>query len=203
MRINLKKNEVAPISGSNTGLGFVIGLQWDDPRRAADLDLEVFLLGRDGKITCEDDLVFYGTPADADGMLPHPSGSVIHHGDRRDGFSDGDDELIDVYFNKIPSNIYKLAVTVTIADKSRRATFGGITNTVVHIYKMDMVDGETVPGDELIRYELSDDFPNENAIIFGEILRDGAGWKFAAEGVGVNGGLASLCRFFGFDDVEE
>jgi tellurium resistance protein TerD len=80
-------------------------------------------------------------------------------------------------------------VTIYEADE-RRQNFGQVSNAYVRI-----VDEAT--GNELIRYDLEEDYSIETALVVGEIYRHGAEWKFNAIGSGFQGGLEALCRNYG------
>jgi tellurium resistance protein TerD len=50
---------------------------------------------------------------------------------------------------------------------------------------------------EIARYDLSEDASTETAMVFAEVYRHGADWKFKAVGQGFAGGLGPLARNFG------
>ena len=125
--------------------------------------------------------------------MEHPSGSVTHLGDNRTGAGDGDDEQIMVELPKVPANISRIAFTVTIYDaESRRQNFGQVSNAFIRL-----VNAET--NEELIRYDLGEDFSIETAMVVGELYRHNGEWKFNAIGSGYQGGLAALCANYGID----
>ncbi len=145
-----------------------------------------FLLTDAGKVSKSDDFVFYGN-------LCHPSQSVQHMGDNLTGAGDGDDEQIRVDLSKVPANITKIAFTVTIYEpEQRRQNFGQINNAFIRIYNESN-------GEEMLRYDLGEDFSIETAAVFGELYKSGSEWKFNAIGSGFQGGLAALCANFGVD----
>ena len=168
----------------------MVGLGWDvnvfDTGAAFDLDASVFMLGDNGKCITEKEFIFYGN-------LEHTSGSVKHMGDNLTGEGDGDDEQVLIDLSAIPSNISKIAFTVTIYDAEiRRQHFGQVSNAFIRI-----VDETT--NTELIRYDLDEDFSIETAVVVGELYRHNGEWKFNAIGSGFQGGLAALCAHFGID----
>jgi len=133
-----------------------------------------------------EDFVFYGN-------LTHPSGSVQHMGDNLTGEGEGDDEQIKVNLSAVPANIAKIVFTVTIYDaETRRQNFGQVSNAFIRIYNEDT-------GEEMLRYDLGEDFSIETAAVFGELYKNGNEWKFNAIGSGYQGGLAALCASFGVD----
>ncbi len=107
------------------------------------------------------------------------------------GEGDGDDEVIKVDLSKVPANISKIGFTVTIYEaENRHQNFGQVSNAYIHI-----IDETT--GQEVIRYDLGEDFSIETAVVVGEIYRNNGEWKFNAIGSGFQGGLKALCLNFG------
>lgn len=114
-------------------------------------------------------------------------------GDNRTGEGESDDEQIMVDLSLVPSNITKIAFTATIYEAElRRQNFGQINNAYIRIY-------DEVTGQELLRYDLGEDFSIETAVVFGEIYKNGTEWKFNAIGSGYQGGLAALCAGYGVE----
>ena len=191
MPINLQKGQKVSITKDNPGLTkVVIGLGWDvnqfDTGGDFDLDAAAFLLTDTGKISRSEDFVFFLN-------LTHPSGSVQHLGDNLTGAGEGDDEQIKIDLSKVPENITKIAFTVTIYEaEQRRQNFGQVNNAFIRIYN-------EVSGEELLRYDLGEDFSIETAAVFGELYKNGNEWKFNAIGSGYQGGLAALCANYGVD----
>ena len=191
MPVSLQKGQKVSLTKDNPGLKKVIvGLGWDvnafDTGGDFDLDAAAFLLGDSGKVADSNDFVFYRN-------LTHPSGSVVHQGDNLTGVGDGDDEQIKVDLSKVPDNITKIAFTVTIYEaEQRRQNFGQVSNAFIRIYNEET-------GEEMIRYDLGEDFSIETAAVFGELYKNGGEWKFNAIGNGFQGGLAALCANFGVD----
>ena len=191
MPINLSKGQKVSLTKGNPGLKkIMIGLGWDvnvfDSGAAFDLDTAAFMLSDTGKCPTEKEFIFYGN-------LEHPSKSLKSMGDNRTGAGNGDDEQILVDLSKIPSNISRIAFTVTIYDAEiRRQNFGQVSNSFIRI-----VDETT--NIELIRYDLEEDFSIETAIVVGELYRHNGEWKFNAIGSGFQGGLAALCGHYGIE----
>jgi tellurium resistance protein TerD len=176
MAINLEKGGRALLSFPK----FVIGLGWDANSSSTgidfDLDASVFILGENRKCLSDEYFVFYNN-------LKSPDGAVEHTGDNLTGAGDGDDESIKVDLSKINPNATEIIVVVTIhkADE-RRQNFGQVHNSFVRIYKPDN-------NEELLKYELEEDFSVETAVEFGRIYKRNGEWKFEAVGVGQKGGL--------------
>lgn len=191
MPVNLQKGQKVSLTKGNPGLKkVVVGLGWDvnafDTGGDFDLDAAAFLLGDSGKVAGSGDFVFYGN-------LKHASGSVQHMGDNLTGAGDGDDEQIKIDLSMVPANVTKIAFTVTIYDaETRRQNFGQVNNAFIRIYNEEN-------GEEMLRYDLGEDFSIETAAVFGELYKNGNEWKFNAIGSGYQGGLAALCANFGVD----
>lgn len=189
MAIQLSKGQRIDLTKTNPGLTrAVIGLGWDTNKYQGghdfDLDASAFLVDASDKCTNDQDFIFYNN-------LTHPSESVIHTGDNLTGEGDGDDEQLIVDFSKIPSYVHKIGITVTIHDaEARRQNFGQVTNAFVRL-----VDDAT--DQELLRFDLGEDFSIETAVVICELYRHGNEWKFNAIGSGFSGGLADLCRNYG------
>jgi tellurium resistance protein TerD len=191
MSINLSKGQKINLSKEEPGLRRVIvGLGWDTNKYSGgddfDLDASAFMIGDNGKVNNDLDFIFYNN-------LEHSSGSVIHTGDNRTGEGDGDDEEIIIDFSKIPTSIAKIGITVTIHDAIQRSqNFGQVSNAYVRI-----VNEES--GREILRYDLTEEFSIETALIFCELYKYQGEWRFSAVGSGFQGGLASLCKNYGLD----
>ncbi len=189
MAISLSKGQKVDLTKTNPGLTkVVVGLGWDtnkyDGGHDFDLDSSVFLLGENGKVTSESDFVFYNNPQGG-------NGAVVHTGDNRTGEGEGDDEQVKINLAAIPSNIQRVTFTITIHDaENRNQNFGQVSNSYARIFNEDT-------NEELIRYDLGEDFSIETAIVVGELYRHNGEWKFSAIGSGYQGGLAALATDFG------
>ena len=191
MSVSLSKGQRVDLTKGRPSLkNILVGLGWDinhyDGEADFDLDASVFMVKENDKVGKDEDFIFYGN-------LEHSSKSVKHMGDNRTGEGEGDDEVIKIKLDKIPSGYETLAVTVTIYDaESRLQNFGMVGNAYVRV-----VDEET--GEELIRFDLSEDFSTETALVVAEIYKHNGEWKFKAVGSGYNGGLKALCNQYGID----
>jgi len=189
MAISLKKGQKVDLTKSNPGLiNVIVGLGWDtnkyDGGAAFDLDAAAFLVGTNGKVTSDNDFIFYNNPKDV-------SGSVTHLGDNKTGDGEGDDEQIRIELSKVPTSVEKINFTVTIHEAAVRCqNFGQVSNAFIRI--LDENNNE-----ELIRYDLSEDYSIETAVVVAELYRNNGEWKFSAVGSGFEGGLTALCKNFG------
>lgn len=188
MAVTLSKGQNVSLSKTDPLLKHIlIGLGWDarsSDGQDFDLDASVFMTTDNGKVPSDDYFVFYN-------QLKSPCGSVQHTGDNLTGDGDGDDESVIVELEKVPANIRSLFVTVTIHDaETRRQNFGQVSNAFVRL-----VNHET--GQEVLRFDLSEDYSTETAMVFGEVYRHNGDWKFRAIGQGYAGGLLALCNQYG------
>jgi tellurium resistance protein TerD len=192
MAVNLKKGQRVSLDSSIKMA--LIGLGWDPNKYDGgfdfDLDASTFLLGANGKVIGDEGLLFYNNPSAYDGAIKSTGD------DRTGGNSEGDDEQIIVDFTKLPPQIEKIAITVTIHDAAtRRQNFGQVSNAYVRVAKIENefdTNGETV-----IQFDLEEEFSVETALLVCEIYRKDGGWRFNAVAAGYQGGLEALCRNYG------
>lgn len=194
--IALDKGQRVSLTKDRPGLKHMqICLGWDTNMYDGDdfdLDASVFLLTTTGKIDSENDFIFYNNKQ-------HSTGAVIHTGDNRTGSGDGDDEVINVDFTKIPEYCTQLAVVVTIDEAEKRSqNFGMVDNAYIRL-----VDSDTK--EEVLRYDLSDseDTNLSTALEFARLYKKDDEWKFKAVGQGFAGGLLTMCNKFGIDVKKE
>ncbi|MBC7679655.1 MAG: TerD family protein [Pseudorhodobacter sp.] len=164
-----------------------VGLGWDARTTTGDgfdLDASALLLNSGGKVRTDNDFVFYGNLATADGC-------VTHQGDNLTGEGDGDDEQVKVDLKTVPADVDKIVFPVSIYEAGKRGqSFGQVRNAFIRIVN-------EAGGAELARYDLSEDASTETAMIFGELYRNGAEWKFRAVGQGYQSGLAGIATDYG------
>jgi tellurium resistance protein TerD len=188
MAISLQKGGNVNLSKEAPGLTkMTVGLGWDiraTDGAGFDLDGAVFMLNQSGKVRSDSDFIFYNNLKSADG-------SVVHSGDNRTGAGDGDDESISIDLSKVPADVDKIVIGVTIHDaEARRQNFGMVGKAFIRCIN---ANGNA----EIARYDLSEDGSTEAAMIFGEVYRNGADWKFRAIGQGFQGGLGPLAKNYG------
>ena len=188
MAISLSKGGNVNLSKEAPGLNkIVVGLGWDaraTDGAAFDLDASAFLVKLDGKVRSDSDFCFYNNKVVGDG-------AVQHTGDNTTGAGEGDDETVKVELGKIPADLDKVVFAVTIHEaETRKQNFGQVNHAYIRIINED-------GGQEIARYDLSEDASVETAMIFGEIYRVGTDWKFKAVGQGFAGGLGPLASSFG------
>ena len=165
----------------------MVGLGWDaraTDGAAFDLDASVFMVGENGKVLNDTSFIFFNNKTS-------PDGAVEHQGDNRTGEGDGDDEQVKIDLTKVSADIKKLVFAVTIYDaEARKQNFGMVSNAFIRIVNADS-------NQEIARFDLSEDASTETAMVFGELYRHGAEWKFKAVGQGFAGGLSALASQHG------
>ncbi len=140
------------------------------------MDASAFILGENGKILSNQHFVFYNN-------LKSPNDAVVHTGDNLTGDGDGVDEQIIIDLSKIENEASEISIIVTIHDAiGRNQNFGQIRNSFIRI-------ADESSNQELLKYELEEDFSIETAVEFGRVYRKNGEWKFEAVGAGMKGGL--------------
>jgi len=191
MTVSLSKGGRISLSKEAPGLSKIyLGLGWDcrtTDGSPFDLDSSLFLLNASGKVRSDSDFVFYGN-------LKAVDGAVEHLGDNLTGAGAGDDEVMKLNLTQLDANapdVEKLAVVVTIHEaEGRKQNFGQVNNAFIRILNDENQS-------EIVRYDLSEDFSMETALVFGEIYKKGGEWRFTAVGQGYAGGLAAACKDYG------
>ncbi|GAB4062032.1 calcium homeostasis/redox stress adaptation protein [Angustibacter speluncae] len=164
-----------------------VGLGWDvRSTTGTDFDLDASAIGcnAEGKVLTDQHFIFFNN-------LTSPDGAIQHTGDNLTGEGEGDDEQIKVNVATTPQEIDKIVFPVSIYDAdNRQQNFGQVRNAFIRVVN-------DANGQELARYDLSEDASTETAMVFGELYRSGAEWKFRAVGQGYATGLAGIARDFG------
>ncbi len=188
MAVNLTKGGNVNLSKeAPTMTKMIIGLGWDaraTDGAAFDLDATAFVLSATGKVRADTDFIFFNNKQNAEG-------SVLHGGDNRTGVGAGDDESIIIDLTKMPADVDKVAICVTVYDAdTRKQNFGQVSKAYIRVVN----DANKA---EVARYDLSEDASVDTAMTFGEIYRSGTEWKFKAVGQGFKGGLGPLASSYG------
>lgn len=191
MAVSLQKGQKVALA--NDMKLALVGLGWDTNKYAGsydfDLDASAFMLGANDKVTCDSDFVFYNN-------LEGTNGAIRHTGDNLTGEGEGDDEVIIIDFEKIPANIEKIAITVTIHEAVERGqNFGQVSNAYVRVAKL--ADEFDEAGEQVLRFDLEEEFSIETSLVVCEIYKKNGEWKFNAVAGGVQGGLEALCVMYG------
>jgi stress response protein SCP2 len=191
MSINLVKGQKIDLTKGRSSLSSImVGLGWDPVEKKksggflggllggaggggaeVDCDASVILLDENGKLKSKQNLVYFGNKTSQDG-------SVVHSGDNLTGDGDGDDEVINLNLNSISPSVHRLVFVVNIYQaKQRKQDFGLIQNAFIRL-----VDNSSK--EELIHYNLTENYAGKTSLIPGELYRHGTEWKFSAVGEG-------------------
>lgn len=179
--LNLEKGEKVDLTKTHPGLTqIVVGCGWDvNNSGGADFDLDTTIV-----LLKEDKSVFEG----AKGVIYFNNKEgfgLKHNGDNLTGAGDGDDETINVNLAAIPAEVKRAVVIINIYQaESRRQHFGQVRNAFVRVYEPS--------GNELAKYDLSEDYSGKTGMIMGQIYRHNGEWKFEAMGNGANGSINDI-----------
>lgn len=185
--INLSKGQKVDLTKTNPGVSkYFVGLGWNPNANVGDqfdADVSAFILGEDEKLLSKQHFVFYNN-------LKSPEESVVHTGDNRTGEGEGDDEKLLVDFSRIESTARKVVFVVTIHEaQQRNQNFGQISGAFIRV-------GNADNNEEILKYDLNEDYSIETAVTFAELyLKDGE-WKFNAVGAGKQGGLQEYLNLY-------
>ncbi|MEU1278790.1 TerD family protein [Streptomyces sp. NPDC005805] len=188
MGVSLSKGGNVSLSKEAPGLtAVIVGLGWDVRTTTGtdfDLDASALLVDANGKVLSDQHFVFFNN-------LKSPDASVEHTGDNLTGEGEGDDEQIKVNLAGVAAEVDKIVFPVSIHEgESRSQSFGQVRNAFIRVVNQ-------AGGAELARYDLSEDASTETAMVFGELYRSGAEWKFRAVGQGYASGLRGIAQDFG------
>ncbi|AXE26249.1 chemical-damaging agent resistance protein C [Streptomyces globosus] len=188
MGVSLSKGGNVSLTKAAPNLTAVlVGLGWDARTTTGvdfDLDASAILTNDQGKVASDANFVFFNN-------LKSPDGSVEHTGDNLTGEGEGDDEAIKVNLASVPADVARIVFPVSIYEaESRQQSFGQVRNAYIRV--VNQADNT-----ELARYDLSEDASTETAMVFGELYRNGAEWKFRAIGQGYASGLRGIAQDFG------
>jgi tellurium resistance protein TerD len=186
--VSLTKGGNVSLTKEAPGLtNVIVGLGWDARTTTGtefDLDASAILVGTDGKVLSDKHFIFFNN-------LTTPDATVEHTGDNLTGEGEGDDEQIKANLAGMAAEVDKIVFPVSIYDAdSRSQSFGQVRNAFIRV--INAADQK-----EIARYDLSEDASTETAMVFGELYRSGAEWKFRAVGQGYASGLAGIARDFG------
>ena len=190
MGVSLSKGGNVSLTKEAPGLtAVIVGLGWDVRTTTGtdfDLDASALLLNTEGKVANDQHFIFFNN-------LKSPDGSVEHTGDNLTGEGEGDDEQIKVDLAGVPAEVDKIVFPVSIYEaENRQQSFGQVRNAFIRVVNQ-------AGGQEIARYDLSEDASTETAMVFGELYRNGGDWKFRAVGQGYTSGLAGIAKDYGIN----
>ncbi|MFL6076043.1 MAG: TerD family protein [Mycobacteriales bacterium] len=189
MAVNLTKGGNVSLTKEAGGTlsAVTVGLGWDARTTDGaqfDLDASALLVKADGKVLSDKHFIFYGN-------LASPENAVVHSGDNLTGQGAGDDEQIKVSLGAVPADVDKIVFPVSVYEADKHGqNFGQVRNAFIRVVN-------DADGSELARYDLSEDASTETAMVFGELYRNGAEWKFRAVGQGYSAGLRGIAQDYG------
>ena len=188
MTVSLSKGGNVSLTKEAPGMTAVlVGLGWDARTTTGkdfDLDASAIMVTADGKVLSDSHFIFFNN-------MKSPEGSVEHTGDNTTGEGDGDDEAIKVDLSAVPADVAKVVFPVSIYEAEQRTqSFGQVRNAFIRVVNQ-------AGGAEIARYDLTEDASSETAMVFGELYRNGAEWKFRAVGQGYASGLSGIAKDFG------
>jgi len=188
MGISLVKGGNLSLTKAAPGLSkIMVGLGWDARTTTGDkFDLDASALGcsESGTVISNEYFIFFN-------QKRSPEGAIEHLGDNRTGEGAGDDEVVAIDLNAAPANLDKVVFVTSIYDsETSGTTFGQVRNAYIRVVN-------SADNSEMARYDLSEDASVETAMVFGELYRHGAEWKFRAIGQGYSSGLSGIAKDYG------
>ena len=137
-----------------------------------DIDSYSFALGENGKVSCDEDLIFFGkTEADNGSIRASVSGST---------------QLVVIDLDKVDSWVKRISVCYSIYDDTNHI-FNEVVNPLIRVFT-----GDT----ELFRFELTG-LSIEKTVVAVEVYRYKGEWKLSFVGAGYKNGLRRLCEEYG------
>ncbi len=187
MTVSLNKGGNVSLSKQAPGLTAInVGLGWDVRTTTGtdfDLDTSAIMVDAAGKVLSDRHFIFFNNTTS-------PDGSVVHTGDNLTGEGDGDDETIRVDLVGVRADVDRIVIAVSVYEREKRVQgFGQVRNAFIRMVN-------ATRGEELTRYDLSEDASTETAMLFGELYRSGVEWKFRAVGQGYSSGLMGIVKDF-------
>ena len=178
----LIRGQKADVTKNNYGLRKLsVGLHWD-AQSNMEIDSSAFILGQNGKITKEEDFIFYGQPVSSCGSVKLRQSN---------SGTDKQEFLIDL--DRVPTLVQKIVFSLTIHHaEDRKHFFRAVSNMWIRL-----VNDETKM--EILRFPITYSLTDESAIIVADLYRYSNEWKFNPVGAGYFGGLTALCQDFGID----
>ena len=215
MSFNLSKGDRFSLSKAAPGLSVVkVGMGWNpnDQPNGPDFDLDVsaFAINSSFKILSDSYFVFYGQVRmgncikdKVETHLDRPitdDQSIIGAIDDPDGTrSDGDDdEDMFIDLTKVNPKVEQIIICCTICKyphdnkKDKRTldlNFGQVDDCYIRIVN-------ELNGEEIMRYDLKDQYTDEDAVEFGRLFRVGESWEFEAMGRAHTGSLQTLVDMY-------
>ena len=175
--LNLSKAQKVDITKGANLREIAVAAGWDIAGAAGgSYDLDIFLVGLDASNNpIPNKVVFFNQK---DGI-----GGCQLNGDNLTGEGDSDDETITINVPAIEPGVESLVLAINIFDAANRGqNFGMVRNAYVRIYNKDN-------NEELVKFDLSEDYGVNTAVVAGKLYKHNEEWKFQAMGEGLVGDI--------------
>lgn len=171
------------VQGQNTALqaaSFEVDVIWSGSAQSPEIDVSAFMLGASGKVSGDEDMVFYGQKSSRDGSVSIGSEA------RNDG---GGTTQFSIDLSIVSASVERIAFTATTpaASSPPLSTIGSLVVSV------------NPQAEDACTFAVDTQSSVEAAMILGELYRRADQWKFRAVGQGFEGGLAPLAEHFGVE----
>jgi len=192
MGIQVQKGQKINITKIHVGLKkLAVEMYWKVISQGSSSDFEIdsaaFLIDSSGKTAKDEDFIFYNNPIGGEGSVEHACSTQ----------KQGAKEQLKINLERLPKNIEKIAITITINNGEEKCQcFKQVESLVLKI-----LDERT--GEEILTYNINEEFSVETAIVVAEVYLYKGEWKFSAIASGFKGGLAALCKNYGLQVKEE
>ncbi len=150
-------------------------LTYDGLNSGIELDGYAFMLGENGRVFSDDDLIFFGHEESADGSVSVDTQSAY--------------PSIVVQANRITGRYAKVSVCFSAYGDNDLLNFTKVQNPVIQVI---------CEGKELYHLPLKH-LSREKCLVGIEIYQNKGTWKLKAVGAGYNGKLRTLCESFGVE----
>jgi stress response protein SCP2 len=140
------------------------------------VDLSALLLGGDGKVRSDDDMVFFNQPAAEDGAARHLA-AIPDVGER-----------IVLDLRALPASVFQVALVASCDPDDTSQTFSAVGKLQVQA---------TQDAGETMAFTVPLLVDGERAVVLLEVYRRSGGWKVRAVGQGYANGLAGVATDFG------
>lgn len=162
-----------------------LGLEWFRKERKEcgivhDIDLFAIVVNRNGKITRDEDIVFYNHWSDP--------AHIVYFSDDHDDWCEDEDDSIYINLNNAAIDVEKIVIFANLHDATcRRQNFSQLTAFYMH----------TSFGTEKDDPIVFNDLPPTTVMLLCEIKRNGNGWTLAPSGKGYPSDLISFFKEYG------
>lgn len=181
--MELRRGQKVDITKNNTTQVFRFHTKWQ-AKKEMDVDISAFLLDTSDRCRKDGHFVFYGQPQSIDNSVSYQS-------------KNQNEGLIEIAFQKIPEDVEKIALTLTIHDGDE------LDLRFRDIEEASLLIEDARTNEVLHTFSFKGGLEQETAIVIGELYRHNGEWKLNAVGSGFFGGLFALCENFGLQVASE